>query len=292
MEGWAMAAPDAPTGLTATLDGDHVLLSWTAPANNGGSAITRYVVKSGTSSATLTEVDDGPTGPETTWRAPVQATQRAQTLFFAVAATNADGTGVDSNVPSVEIPALDVPEISARAYLLSLAAMVALVVALRFLVREFLPPAADLNVSLPEGVDDTAEGAFGHAALAAAAQVALELVAWGIAFLVAAFVPVSIASALSSVKITKAERRGVGPLSTTALPSLDLSSTLKATGDLLRTPAGFGGLLVSLGALLLIFALFSPPASPTQQPEASPSAAPPSGEVPPVSDPPGTPGST
>ena len=39
----AATAPGAPTGLTATADGQtEIDLSWTAPSNNGGSAITAY----------------------------------------------------------------------------------------------------------------------------------------------------------------------------------------------------------------------------------------------------------
>ncbi len=40
----AITAPDAPTGLTATTGNTQISLSWTAPVNNGGSAITDYVI--------------------------------------------------------------------------------------------------------------------------------------------------------------------------------------------------------------------------------------------------------
>jgi hypothetical protein len=39
------AAPDSPTGLVATRGDSNVTLSWTAPASNGGSAITDYAVQ-------------------------------------------------------------------------------------------------------------------------------------------------------------------------------------------------------------------------------------------------------
>jgi len=39
-----MTTPDAPTSLTPTYGNTQVSLSWTAPVNNGGSAITDYVV--------------------------------------------------------------------------------------------------------------------------------------------------------------------------------------------------------------------------------------------------------
>jgi uncharacterized repeat protein (TIGR02543 family) len=44
----AMVAPDAPTGVTATpIDSTSATISWAAPANNGGSAITNYVATAG-----------------------------------------------------------------------------------------------------------------------------------------------------------------------------------------------------------------------------------------------------
>ena len=39
-----LALPDAPTGVTGTAGDGEVSLSWTAPASNGGSAITNYAV--------------------------------------------------------------------------------------------------------------------------------------------------------------------------------------------------------------------------------------------------------
>lgn len=43
---YTLNAPDAPTGLSATsLSPNHIDLSWTAPTNNGGSAITGYKIE-------------------------------------------------------------------------------------------------------------------------------------------------------------------------------------------------------------------------------------------------------
>jgi hypothetical protein len=43
------SVPGAPTDLRATAGRSQVMLSWTAPTSNGGSAVTRYEVYQGTS---------------------------------------------------------------------------------------------------------------------------------------------------------------------------------------------------------------------------------------------------
>ena len=48
--GHAGHLPGRPDGLTATPGNSQVSLSWTAPANNGGSAVTSYKVYEGTTS--------------------------------------------------------------------------------------------------------------------------------------------------------------------------------------------------------------------------------------------------
>jgi uncharacterized repeat protein (TIGR02543 family) len=65
----AMVAPDAPTGVTATpIDSTSATILWTAPANNGGTAITKYVATAGagksceTLSATTCVIDGLVTG--------------------------------------------------------------------------------------------------------------------------------------------------------------------------------------------------------------------------------------
>ena len=86
--------PGAPTGLTATPGSTQVALSWTAPAANGGSTITDYVIEyssnGGTSWTTFTDVTSTATS------ATVTALTNGTTYTFRVAAINAAGTGTPS----------------------------------------------------------------------------------------------------------------------------------------------------------------------------------------------------
>ncbi|MGI0088645.1 MAG: fibronectin type III domain-containing protein [Nitrosotalea sp.] len=50
----AATAPQSPTGLAATAGNTQASLSWTAPANNGGSSVTNYKIYRSTSSGTET----------------------------------------------------------------------------------------------------------------------------------------------------------------------------------------------------------------------------------------------
>ena len=84
----AMVAPDAPTGVTATpIDSTSATISWTAPANNGGTAITKYVATAGAGksceslSATTCVIDGLVTGTPYT---------------FTVIASNAIGNSASS----------------------------------------------------------------------------------------------------------------------------------------------------------------------------------------------------
>ena len=90
--------PGAPTGLTATADGEtEIDLSWAAPASNGGSAITGYKIE--------VSSDGG-----TNWTDRVANTGNANTTYshtglaggtmrhYRVSAINTNGTGDPSNV--------------------------------------------------------------------------------------------------------------------------------------------------------------------------------------------------
>ena len=83
------AAPDAPAALTATAANAEVTLSWTAPANNGGAAITNYMIEHSVN------VDfSSPTTVPTTAAATsytVSGLTNGTLYYFRVAAVNSAG---------------------------------------------------------------------------------------------------------------------------------------------------------------------------------------------------------
>ena len=89
--------PHAPTSLTATANGStQIDLSWTAPADNGGSSITGYRIEvssdAGSSWTEVADTDDTNTTYAHTGLSP------GTTLHYRVSAINSVGTGAASNV--------------------------------------------------------------------------------------------------------------------------------------------------------------------------------------------------
>ena len=87
----ALTAPGAPTGLSATANGaTQIDLTWTAPADNGGSAITGYKIEwsadGSTNWAELVASHDGTTYSNTGLTA-------GTTRYYRVSAINSVGTG-------------------------------------------------------------------------------------------------------------------------------------------------------------------------------------------------------
>jgi predicted phage tail protein len=86
--------PGAPTGLTATKGNAQVTLSWTAPASDGGAAVTRYHVYDGTT-------DDFAASKlaatSTTTGATVTGLTNGTTYYFWVTAVNITGRSPASN---------------------------------------------------------------------------------------------------------------------------------------------------------------------------------------------------
>jgi len=103
-------APGAPTAVTATGGNAQATVSWTAPASNGGSAITSYTVTSSPAGGTATvRAPAGGTAPTT---ATVTGLTNGTTYTFTVTATNAAGTSpasAPSNGVTPAAPAATAP---------------------------------------------------------------------------------------------------------------------------------------------------------------------------------------
>ena len=86
-----ITVPAAPTSVTASVSGSTTTVSWTAPTNNGGAAITGYVIQVSRDSGnweTLTDSDGNATNTSATFEDLDNGS-----LVFRVAATNSVGTG-------------------------------------------------------------------------------------------------------------------------------------------------------------------------------------------------------
>ncbi|HUR67768.1 MAG TPA: fibronectin type III domain-containing protein [Candidatus Thermoplasmatota archaeon] len=85
--------PNPPASLSATAGNAQVSLSWSAPASNGGSAITGYTIYRGTSSGGATFL--ATIGTNTSFVAA--GLTNGQAYFFNVTAINANGQSSSSN---------------------------------------------------------------------------------------------------------------------------------------------------------------------------------------------------
>ena len=92
--------PGAPTGLTATASGaTQINLSWTAPASDGGSAITGYKIEVSSNGGTSWTTLVADTGNATTTYQHTGLTA-SSTRHYRVSAINTNGSGTASNVDS------------------------------------------------------------------------------------------------------------------------------------------------------------------------------------------------
>ena len=97
----AISVPDAPTIGTATRGNAQASVTFTAPANNGGSVITGYTVTSSPSNITAT----GTTSPIT-----VTGLSNGTSYTFTVTATNNVSTSAASSASNSVTPAISVPD--------------------------------------------------------------------------------------------------------------------------------------------------------------------------------------
>jgi hypothetical protein len=96
--GSAISVPDAPTSVTATLNGTTASVFFIAPANGGGSPITSYTVTAYDGSGVAISPAITVTGASSPISVPnlVSAVSPGNSYTFKVKATNAIGTGAES----------------------------------------------------------------------------------------------------------------------------------------------------------------------------------------------------
>ena len=105
----AATAPDAPTGLTATADGQtEIDLSWTAPSDDGGADVTGYKIEVSTNGSSWSDLLAN-TGSTTTSYSHTGLTA-GSTQFYQVSASNSAGTGPASNVANATTESAAAPD--------------------------------------------------------------------------------------------------------------------------------------------------------------------------------------
>ena len=95
--------PGTPTSLTATRGSASATLSWTAPASNGGSAVTAYKYQYSSDSGSTWSAEQSTGSSGTTFT--VTGLANGTSYVFRVAAVNAAGTGTYSTNSGAATPA-------------------------------------------------------------------------------------------------------------------------------------------------------------------------------------------
>ena len=105
----AATAPGAPTGLTATANGQtEIDLSWTAPSDDGGADITGYRIEVSTDGSSWSDLEANTGSGSTTYSHT--GLMAGNTRHYRVSAINSVGTGTASDVAdatTAEAPATD-----------------------------------------------------------------------------------------------------------------------------------------------------------------------------------------
>ena len=117
----SVTEPEAPTGLTATADGQtQIDLSWTAPSDNGGATITGYKIEVSTNGSSWSDLVANTNSTSTSYTHSGLAAGSAR--HYRVSAINSAGTGPASNVDNATTGAapapdlvVDTPTVDARA---------------------------------------------------------------------------------------------------------------------------------------------------------------------------------
>ncbi|QJD86852.1 S-layer homology domain-containing protein [Cohnella herbarum] len=97
---WVFSKPDAPTGVTATTGNGEATVSFTAPAYDGGSAITGY---------TITSSPGGLTASGSSSPIKITGLTNGTDYVFTVVATNAEGDSIASAASNAVTP-MTVPD--------------------------------------------------------------------------------------------------------------------------------------------------------------------------------------
>jgi hypothetical protein len=92
-----ITSPAGPTPVSAVASSGSVALTWTAPGNNGGSAITGYVIKNGTSNETTTA--DASATTKT-----ISGLTAGASIVFSILAKNANGSSEYVAFTSATLP--------------------------------------------------------------------------------------------------------------------------------------------------------------------------------------------